>query len=157
MVELCTCQRKKYLLSIDFLQLILRRVSMNVRAYLPSVSVTLMLISAGIIIFQPISRATASQQSQFVKSCKAEARSLNKTTWHVVSRDVPLSEDSYGYYVLESSDGRKVSSRMYGMFPSNQEIRSKKDPNFHPREKVKIFLEGVSYNECVWGIKRIPR
>ncbi len=116
-----------------------------------------MLMSAGMIIFQPISRATASQQSQFIKSCKAEARSLNKTTWHVVSRDVPLSEDSYGYYLLESSEGQKMASRMYGVFPSNQEISSKKDPHFLPNEKVKIFLEGVSYNECVWGVKRIPR
>lgn len=130
---------------------------MNLRVYLPSVAVTLMLMSAGVIIFQPISRAIASQQSQYVSACESQARSFKKTTWKVVSRDVPLSEDSYGYYLLESADGQKISSRMYGIFPSNQEISSKKDPRFLPGEKVKIYLEGVSYNECVWGVKRIHR
>lgn len=127
---------------------------MNLRSYFSSVAVALMFISAGTVVSQSTAEAS---QGEFVKACKAEARSLNKTTWKVVSRDVPVSEDTYGYYVLESSDGRKVSSRMYGMFPSNQEISSKRDPNFRPRENVKIFLEGVSYNECVWGVKRISR
>lgn len=61
---------------------------MNLRAHLPAVAVILLLASAGMIIFQPISRATEWQRPQSVRACELKAQSFNKSSWKVLSRDV---------------------------------------------------------------------